>query len=65
MKPGISYIMRDQVRNQVPSIMAWRPNRPAPHPGAVFAALLVRGLYRLAEALFRGLQGHPQAARTA
>jgi hypothetical protein len=51
-----SYIMRDQVRNQVGSIMAWRPHRAdEAHPPGL-GLLLGRLAIRAADALYRNLQ---------
>lgn len=65
MNASVSYIMRDQVRNQVPNIMAWRPNQEPRQPSTWLAAVLLRSLNHLADTLFKGLHGHQHATRTA
>lgn len=58
-----SYIMRDQVRNQVSSIMAWRPHRAdTAHPPRL-GEWLGRLAIRAADTLYRSLQAPRRAAR--
>lgn len=60
-----TYIMRDQVRNQVGSIMAWRPHSAEEHRQPALGILAGRLLLRAADALFRGLSPTGHATRTA
>ena len=59
-----SYIMRDQVRNQVGSIMAWKPHcaQEARQPG--LGLLLGRLAIRAADAFYRSLQEPRRPVRT-
>ena len=58
-----SYIMRDQVRNQVGSIMAWRPHRAGEARPPRLGEWLGRVAIRAADALYRSLQAPRRAAR--
>ncbi|HSJ49178.1 MAG TPA: hypothetical protein VLA26_10060 [Gammaproteobacteria bacterium] len=58
-----SYIMRDQVRNQVGNIMAWRPHCAGESQQPGLGRLLGRLAIRAADALYRSLQEPRRAAR--
>lgn len=60
-----TYIMRDQVRNQVGSIMAWRPHSAEEQRQPALGILIGRLLLRTADALFRTLQPSGHATRAA
>ncbi len=57
MKNRKPYIMHDQVRNQVSSIMAWKPHRAGEEETPIRLHLLIsRWLQRAADACARGFQ---------
>jgi hypothetical protein len=56
MQQRPSYIMRDQVRDQVGSIMAWRPHCAGEARQPSLGRLLGRLAIRAADALYRSLE---------
>ena len=58
-----SYIMRDQVRNQVGSIMAWRPHCAGEARPPRLGEWLGRLAIRAADSLYRSLQAPRRAVR--
>ncbi len=65
MQKRQSYIMRDQVRNQVRSIMAWKPHRADEPASPSLGLLLGRMVIRAADSLYRSLQNPTHATRVA
>ena len=58
-----SYIMRDQVHNQVGNIMAWRPHCAGESQQPGLGRLLGRLAIRAVDALYRSLQEPRRPAR--
>lgn len=65
MAKPTNYIMQDQVRNQVRSIMAWEPKSGHEQARPWMAVAITRTLNRAADALYKGLHTAQHATPTA